>query len=373
MFKRVIAAAVIVGILAGLITYSQFRRDPERVSGFIEADEIRVGSRVGGRLSEVKVQEGDVVARGAVLVELEPFDLREREQEALQTFQANDAEYRRLAAGLRAEEVAQAKARYDQLQAQLDKAEAGNLPEEIEAARDKLNAARSEAALAKKLYETRLKLFQENAVSREEFDRSQRENEVFQATVLIRKNELALIEAGIREEEKRLARARAEEAKQAWQLAEKGYRQEDIEKAEAMRDAAESALAAIRTQIGELTVTSPIDGSVEALDLRRGDLVLANAPILSILDTSHIWVRTYVPQNYLNVQVGQKLRVTVDSFPGEEWKGEVTFIANQAEFTPNNVQTPEERSKQVFRIKVTLQDETHKLRPGMTADVWLKP
>jgi HlyD family secretion protein len=95
--------------------------------------------------------------------------------------------------------------------------------------------------------------------------------------------------------------------------------------------------------------------------------------VLSVMDDRQLWIRAYVPQNQVGLQVGQQLRVMVDSFPQEQFVGEVTFISRQAEFTPGNVQTPEERSKQVFRIKVALQDEKARLRPGMTADVWLNP
>jgi HlyD family secretion protein len=84
-----------------------------------------------------------------------------------------------------------------------------------------------------------------------------------------------------------------------------------------------------------------------------------------------MWVRAYVPENRLHIKEGQQTRVTIDSYPDESFAGEITFISRQAEFTPRNVQTPEERSQQVFRIKVHLQ-EHERLRPGMAADVWLE-
>ena len=101
-------------------------------------------------------------------------------------------------------------------------------------------------------------------------------------------------------------------------------------------------------------------------------MAAANAPALSLMDLGNLWVRAYVPENHLNLQNGQKLSVTVDSFPGRKFAGHVSFVARQAEFTPNNVQTPEERSKQVFRVKVTLDEGLDVLRPGMAADVWLE-
>jgi multidrug resistance efflux pump len=90
------------------------------------------------------------------------------------------------------------------------------------------------------------------------------------------------------------------------------------------------------------------------------------------MDTSELWVRAYLPENHLDVQVGQKVAVSVDSFPGRRFDAHISYVARQAEFTPGNVQTPEERSKQVFRIKVTLDSGLQELRPGMAADVWLE-
>ncbi len=92
---------------------------------------------------------------------------------------------------------------------------------------------------------------------------------------------------------------------------------------------------------------------------------------MSIIDHQRLWVRAFVPQNRIGLQIGRKLRVTADSLPDQEFVGTVSFIARQAEFTPSNVQTPQEREKQVFRIKVNLLGGLKKLRPGMTADVWL--
>ena len=135
---------------------------------------------------------------------------------------------------------------------------------------------------------------------------------------------------------------------------------------------ARAALEAIETQIAELTIRAPAAGVIEAVDLRPGDLVGAGTPAISIIESGRMWVRAYVPENHLDIQTGQVVDVSVDSFPGQVFRGRITFVARQAEFTPGNVQTPEERSKQVFRIKVTLEEGLDVLRPGMAADVWLE-
>ncbi len=128
---------------------------------------------------------------------------------------------------------------------------------------------------------------------------------------------------------------------------------------------------ALEKQLDELQIRSPLDGVIEALDLEPGDLVPPSAPVLSMLDDSHVWVRAYVPQNRLSVDLGEKLQVFIDSFPNDHFVGTVTFVSRQAEFTPSNVQTPEERAKLVFRVKVAVENPTRKLRPGMSADITL--
>lgn len=371
MPTRLIAVVLVVLTLGGLIAYSKFRPVPDRVSGFIEADEIRVGSRVGGRVAKVRVEEGQRVKAGEVLVELEPFDLLQLAEQARATLAAKEAQYQRLKSGLREEEVEQAKSRFDQLKATLDELVAGPRKEELDAARAELQVAQAQLQLAQVNFDRTRRLAETNAASREDLDRATEALGVAQGSIALQQARLALLEAGTREEEVRAAKARAEEARLAAQLADKGFRKEEIDEAMAARDAAQAALEVVNQQLAELVVRSPVDGVVEAMELHVGDLTSPSAPVLSIMDVSHLWVRAYVPENRLNLQVGQETSVAVDSFPDRLFPAKITFISRQAEFTPSNVQTPEERSKQVFRIKVELTEGLDVLRPGMSADVWL--
>jgi HlyD family secretion protein len=371
MIKRVIPVILVAAALAAAIFYSQYRPVPDRVSGFIEADEIRLGSRVGGRVAKVEIEEGQRVKAGDTLIQLEPFDLLAEQKRAAATLAANEAELKRLEAGLRPEEIAQAQARYEQLQAALDEQVAGPRKEEIDAAAARLRMAEAQQQLARETYRRVSQLATTNAATPQDLDQATESLGVAEGSMAATLEELNLLKAGTREEAIRAAKAQAEEARQAWELAKAGFRKEDVEKAAAARDAAQASLEAIERSIDELTIRSPVDGVVEALDLQPGDLAPAAAPVLSIMDVSRMWVRAYVPENRLDLKVGQKIRLAVDSFPGETFAGEVTFISRQAEFTPSNIQTPEERVKQVFRIKVELREGLDKLRPGMAADVWL--
>ncbi|PQO29715.1 HlyD family efflux transporter periplasmic adaptor subunit [Bremerella cremea] len=373
MLYRALLIALVVVALGGLVAYSKFRPPPNSVSGFLEADEIRVGSRVGGRVKEVRVEEGEAVSAGQLLVELEPYDLLEREKEAVATLAQREADYLRMKSGFRAEEIAQAEAKFNQAKAYYDKLKAGPRKQEIEAARGRLQVAQAELLLARQNFTRRTQLYEKNSIPKEEFDAANEQLESAQAQSLVRQQELGLLEEGTREEEIREAEGQVAEAKAAWELVRNGYRSEDIDQAKAARDAAQAAVDVVREQTKELRIVSPVNGFIEALDLQPGDLVSAGAPVLSVLDKEDLWVRCYVPQNRSAIEVGDKLWVTVDGLGGERFLGVVVFVARQAEFTPSNVQTPEERSKLVFRIKVELNEKVGRLRPGMTTDVSLDP
>ncbi len=153
MIRRIVLGIVVVTMLILLILYSQIRVTQPFVSGIVETDEIRLGSRVGGRVHKVMVDEGDRVTARMPLIEFEPYDLLEREQQARAELAVREADLRRLKTGLRPEEIAQAKSRVDQLAAQLKLLEIGPRAEEIDAARERLNAAQAELLLARREYD----------------------------------------------------------------------------------------------------------------------------------------------------------------------------------------------------------------------------
>ena len=372
--RPAILPLVIFGGLIGALVYSQRQQGALKVSGFVEADQIRVGSRVGGRVREVQVEEGQRVEGDAVLLVLEPYDLIARQAQAQAELQAAQADFQLLTNGLRPEEVAQRKAELDALTAKVDELVHGPRQEKVATARALVSQAEAQLELAQQEHTRTADLLQSNTVSQDAMDKATSNLLVSEAVLEVRKQELGLLIAGTREEEVRAAKARLAAAIAAHELAEKGYREEEIAQAEARMLARRAALEQIAVQLAELQIRAPSAGVVEALDLQPGDLVAANAPVLSLMDTRKLWVRAYVPENHLNLSPGQSVEVTVDSYPDRVFPGVISFISRQAEFTPGNVQTPEDRaSKQVFRIKVALEEGLDVLRPGMAADVWLEP
>lgn len=367
-----IIAVLLAATLVAALVVSQQESGPLHVSGFIEADEIRVGSLVGGRVQSVAVKEGQVVRRGDLLVELEPYDLLQRQAEAEALVAQRRAASDKLIAGFRSREISQAKARVDHAKARLDELRHGPRPAEIQAAEAELRSAQADLDVAQRDQGRISELVSRGADTTQHLDEADRRLKSARERLRVREENLGLLREGTRSEEIAAAQAQYEEARQAWMLLLEGARREDIAQAEAAVRNAEATLAAIDRRIQELKIQAPVDGTVEALELQPGDLVGAGQPVLSILDSSRLWVRTFVPEDRLDVSLGQDVRVGVDSYPGESFQGRVTFISRQAEFVPGNIQTPEDRSKQVFRIKVEIVQGRERLRAGMAADVWLE-
>jgi multidrug resistance efflux pump len=152
-------------------------------------------------------------------------------------------------------------------------------------------------------------------------------------------------------------------AKSRYELLLAGTRAERITQARAQ-------LAETDSQLSEMKVTAPSDCVVEVLSVKVGDVLAPNREVATLLLPQHLWVRVYVPEPWLgHIKLGESVKVRVDSDPGKDFSGTVEQIAREAEFTPRNVQTVGDRIKQVFGIKVRLDNHEGKLRAGMAADV----
>jgi HlyD family secretion protein len=128
-------------------------------------------------------------------------------------------------------------------------------------------------------------------------------------------------------------------------------------------------LADIDAQLAEMQVKAPTDSILEVLSVKVGDVLPANREVATLLLPEHLWVRVYVPEPWLGrIKVGDQVKVRVDSFPGTDFGGVVEQVNRQAEFTPRNVQTVEDRVRQVFGVKIRLPNTDDRLRAGMAAD-----
>ncbi len=329
---RVRPAILAVALAAGGLAAAACRGDGDRrprATGYVEATEVRVAPEVGGRILELRVDEGDHVKSGDVVARLDTADA----QLALQRLQAEHdqaaAQLRLLQAGARPEDIRQAQAQADSADADVQAA----LAEQSSADAD---LKRFEALLAS------------NAGSRKQRDDAATRKDVAAARVNAARERARAAFAN-------LARLRA------------GARVEEIAAARARVAAVDAQIAAVQKNIADAEVKSPVSGTVTAKLADAGEVVAARTALIVVTDLDHAWANLYVDEPLVpTLALGQTVDIVTDA--GQTLKGAITFISPKAEFTPRNVQTSEERSKLVYRIKVTTDNSGGILKTGMPVE-----
>lgn len=340
------------------------------LSGTIEADEIQVGSRVGGRIAAVLVSEGQTVKQGQPLIRFESYDLDARLRDAAAAVAQAQANLQKLQNGSRPEEIAEARAQTEAARATLEMLRNGSRNQEVEAARAELDAATADAEVARANFERLRQLTRNGVASRQDYDNAKAALERADGRREAAQQRLSLLREGSRREEIERAEQQYRQALARQQLVTRGARQEDIDAAQAGLERARAALRQIETQTGELEVLAPADAFVEVLQVRPGDLLAPNAPVATLVEVDRLWVRVFVPEPELgHLQLEKTVSVSVDTFANQTFGGRIEQIASRGEFTPRNVQTREERAHQVFAVRVRLDNHAGRLRAGMAADV----
>ncbi len=378
-WKTKILAAATLGLLAwGLV--SLFWRDdnaPEGIltaSGRIEGEEVRVGSKIAGRVLRVLARAGEKVQAGELIAEISAEELRARVDQARAQLEAARSEQERARREARAFERQLAQAR---TAAQVARARSAA---EIERARAALAAARSRAADVRAEAE-RLErdlerfsaLYREGAISARQLDEIRTMRDRARAQLELAERQVAEAQAALA-----LAETTAEEVKlrelEARAVAERLAEARAVAEAAASRTAAASALLAeLQATFDETRIVSPINGTVIARLVEPGELVQPGTPVATIIDLSRLFLRVYIPEKEIGkVRLGDRARVYVDAFPDRFFAAEVSEIAQEAEFTPKTVQTPEERTRLVFAVKLRLENPEGYLKPGMPADAHIR-
>ena len=374
MRKSLILACVLIGAVLMGTGYALWNMVGPKgtivISGIVEADDIHVGSKIGGRVLKVVARKGQTVKAGEVLVLVEPRELDASLAEVQAAMRQAQAKLALLTAGYREEEIEQAEAAMKQSQAELSQLVAGPRQQEIDQARADWLAAKAQAENSRKLQRRMEDLSKRDLIAKQDFDDAQAKAEESEQKMKSARERYDLVLAGTRTEEIERARQRLAETEAKLRQLKRGFRKEEVAQAKSEVEAARARVELIRSQLDETVIKAPVDAVVEVLDLEPGDLVGAGKPMATLLRTNSLWVRAYLPEAKLGfVKTGAKVRVRVDSFPNRDFAGIVRRVSRQAEFTPRNVQTWEERVLQVFQTEVVIDDPDHVLRPGMNADV----
>jgi HlyD family secretion protein len=369
--KRIAAALALVLAGGGYLAYRFHEQGrPYQWSGTVEARNITVGSRTGGRVKEVLVQEGDRVPTGKPLLVLEAGDLDAQKAQAEGELAEAMANQTKVEAGSRPEEIAEANARASEAAAALSEAQKGARVEDIAQAQARFEAEQAAVDKAEADSRRAKKLVSTGAISQAEAD----DTEIARRTAIAQRDALkqaldALVH-GTRVEDVAQASARASQARAAASLLKAGSRVEDVQAARAQVTAAKGKLDRIESDISELTIKAPRASRVESLDLRPGDILGPNAPAATLLEDDQLYVRIYVPETRIAlIHIGQEVPVTVDSFPDRSFRGVVEHIAEVGEYTPRNLETFEDRADEFFATRVGLREGQDTLRAGMAAFV----
>jgi HlyD family secretion protein len=325
----VTAGAILCAALAGTACRSSAPDGTLRASGYVEATEVRISAEVGGRLLELFVSEGDRIEKGTPIARIDPTDIELTLARSRAEREQADAQLRLLLAGSRQEDIRQA----------LAVAEAAEA--ETAAARQELEAAERDLATFESL------LASSSGSRKQRDDAVTRRNVAREMLRAVEQRKLGASEA--------LARLRA------------GSRPEEIEAARARVAAADAQLAILQKNLQDTTILSPVAGSVTLKLIDQGELVAPRTPLLVVTDLDRAWANLYIDEPMVpRLRLGQPATIRTDH--GDELPGTITFVSPKAEFTPRNVQTAAERSKLVFRIKVSVDNRGGILKVGMPVE-----
>ena len=317
---------ILVAVLATACS-EEAPSDRIRASGHVEATETRLAPEAGGRILTLTVKEGDRVQPGQVVMTLDTRDVQLAIDRAKAEEAAAAAQLRLVQAGARVEDLRQA-----QSQIETARADAGAAKSELDAAEQDLTR-----------FDTLLK---NNSGSRKQRDDAATRRDVA-------RDRVAQAESRVRTAEEGLAKLRA------------GARPEEVDAARARVTVASAQIASLEKGLGDATLQSPIGGVVTEKLVEVGEVIMPRAPAIVVVDLDHAWADVFVPEPTVpQIRIGQPATVFTDA-GGAGLPGTIAYISPKAEFTPRNVQTAEERSKLVYRVRINVDNKEGILKQGM--------
>lgn len=381
--KLRVALVLLLGIGGILIYYVYNGRTTNgslRASGTIETTKVDVSFQVGGRVADISVREGDAIESGEVLAHLSSDEIQARIHQIQASLEAVHSQIAQQQAivEMRQEsvehQISQARNQADAARIVVEKLKEGSRPQEIRVAEAAVAQADAELERRRNDFDRMKALFDRQVISRSELDAFRSGHLMAESNLTAAKERLALAKEGARKEDVAEAEARSRAAESGVRIAESGRRDVDVQKQalatlRARQRELEAQMEAVRTQLAYTEIRSPIRGVVLLKNIEGGEVVNPGTPVVTIGDLANVWMNLYIPETQTGlVQLGQQVHIRVDSFPGTDFVGKITFISSESEFTPKTIQTEEERVKLVYRVKVSIDNSDQRLKPGMPAD-----
>ena len=381
--KRYLAAGLLLVLIVVAVRWLGWGSGNQRVlnvSGNIELTEVDISFKTAGRLVTLAVEEGDQVKKGALIARLDQEELLQRRESAAASLDSTRSrllqsgtaiEYQRQQAEA---QLSRSRAELDQAKAVLQELEIGSRRQEIESAKAALARAKAEQQRAQADWERAQSLYKDKDISTARYDEAKAHFESAQAQLQQATEQFDLVQEGPRKEDIDGAKAQVERAKANVRLAEaarlelKRLQEEELARKADTRQAT-AQLDVQETLLKNAEVTAPMDGVVLVKSAEPGEVLAAGTTVVTLGNLAKPWLRAYINEQDLGrVKLGTAVKVTTDSFPGKTYSGRVSFIASEAEFTPKQIQTQEERVKLVYRIKIDVDNPAGELKSNMPAD-----
>lgn len=385
MAKRIVLVVLLLAAVGAGVWYWRTTVAAEAntrivVSGNLEMTQVGISFKVSGKLVTRTVDEGQYVKRGQLIARIDRSQTerqKDRDVAGVQaaenalTTQSTAIQYQRATID---SDVELKKAQLEQAAAKLAELRAGSRSQEIAQAQAAVADARTQAEWARLDWERAQKLYKDEDISTSQYDQARTKFQSAQALLRQAEQRYAMVQEGPRKEEIAQAEAQVAQARASVRLAEANRldlkrREQELGARRAEIDRAKAQLAISETQLNDTEVYSPVDGIVLVKSAEIGEVLAAGATVVTIGDLEHPWLRAYINERDLErVKLGGKVKLTTDSRSGKEYWGRVSFISSEAEFTPKQIQTKEERVKLVYRIKVDVDNPQHDLKNNMPVD-----
>jgi HlyD family secretion protein len=377
--KWVSILVVLVVLIASVVSFAYFfpHQSALKLSGEVEAKEIRNASRFGGRVKKILVKEGQNVKRGDLLILFDDAELQAKIADAKATLSQALAQEQLLAKGADLGQVRQAGASVQQAQERLKMISSGARPDEMTQVQSKVHEAEIQYRQAQQTADNAKAMLDEGIISKQKYDTLQSATDAAKSDLQSAQAALHLSKSGGRPEERQVAAAQLSAARAQYGQVLRGARPEEMSIASSNVEKARSALQGLQAQTEETRIRAPFAGYISVIGVTEGELVPPGRAVISVLDYSHLWTDVYVPESKLAlVGLGKPVTVRAKSYKGSEFNGRVALINPKSEFIPNSG-GDSSSEESTFRVKVSVEGKDQgsqtQLYPGMKVDVYFNP
>jgi HlyD family secretion protein len=381
---RILVVVVVLVVSAVALLRSGLFRKPDlntlRLSGNIELTQVDIAFKSPGRITSLNIKEGSTVTKGQILAEIDRVSLSSQKDREQAGVEAAHAQLAQMITAIQFQresiegDLQLKRADLRSAEARLAELNAGTRSQEIQAARSQVDDLKTWLDQYKRDFDRAQILFKNEDISAAQYEQFRSKYQSTTQSLRQAEQRLALLVEGPRKETVEAARAQVERAQAAIRLAEANRielkrREQELAVRRAEIERAKAGVSIIASQLADTTIDSPIDGVVLVKSAEQGEIVAAGATIATIGDIEHPWLRAYIGEKDLGrVKLGTQVKLTNDSFPGKVYIGKITFISSEAEFTPKQIQTQDERVKLVYRIKIEVDNPNHELKSNMPVD-----